>query len=263
MNTSSKELFVSSLSSSSNDSQKNESQGQKSENPQESCVDTVVVPPNLKKLRKRTPFLNIRSQHPKLRVMKRDIRYRYTEIYNNVLNHPDADLLIAFFKDFCRPDCLFFVSVAPGLPKSTKIGAVEISRQAMEYRKTIPDGVQYLSDSKIHTPSDQSGSSIVSTITFKGTRVFEIQPEASNRTVSSPSVLSTSTSHNNSSERFYGKEGEQKILSEIESIKLSRMRQPREMCLRGVFSMHLDEANRFERFSMTITDIHVQVLSSS
>lgn len=73
MNTSSKELFVSSLSSSSNDSQKNESQGQKSENPQESCVDTVVVPPNLKKLRKRTPFLNIRSQHPKLRVMKRDI----------------------------------------------------------------------------------------------------------------------------------------------------------------------------------------------
>ena len=160
MNTSSKELFVSSLSSSSNDSPKNETEiesqtqneNMTSEKPQESCIDTVVVPPDLKKLQGRTRFLNIRSRHPKLRVMKRDIRHRYTEIYNNVLNHPDADLLIAFFKEFCRPDCLFFVSVAPGLPKSTKIGAVEISRQAMEYRKTIPDGVQYLSDSKIHTP---------------------------------------------------------------------------------------------------------------
>ncbi len=44
---------------------------------------------------------------PELRILRRDIRRRYAEMFVNVINSHDLPLLIKFVQEFCRPDCRY------------------------------------------------------------------------------------------------------------------------------------------------------------
>lgn len=246
----------------------------------------------LRKLEGRSRLVDI-TLLPKLRIVKRDIRRQYIEMYNNVMNHTEPDLLFGFLQDFCTPNVEFVVHIAPGISPRVRRGVAEIVCQEMEYRAIMPDGVQYLSDAKIHVSLSKPGSRIISSVTVKCTELYEIKSESPLMNYDSLKSVSCSSRalHNSSSksedcsdkEKNYIQTGDDertvfdeekrerkedtdnlvsKLLPKFESMKLTPLKEPREFVVEGVFVIELNEANRVERFIMDTTRLSMRDLAS-
>lgn len=242
----------------------------------EALAVSLPAPPHLRKLEGRSRLVDI-TLHPKLRIIKRDIRRRYSEMFNNVVNHPDPRLLLEFFQQFCTPDCQYIVTVAPQISVPVRVGPRDIFCQQMEYRKTIPDGIRYLTDSKICVSLDQPGSRIISNIFFKGTEIFQIIPEegfhklsvsssdfvpySSDSDVTDDDQTTSISSDTPRSVEQYRDDTADSLIAELDALKLEKVRQPREINLRGVFIFDLDEHNRLVKLSMDITTAQVKDIS--
>lgn len=118
----------------------------------------------------------IRSLH----VLKKDIRRKYQEMYSNVINSHDAWLFTSFLKEFTNPNNIVLTITLPSQPNHPSLycrGITEIVYGMTSIYLKLPDAVQLYEDIAIHVPHHGTGSRIISKMTFKGTRLFEIDDD--------------------------------------------------------------------------------------
>eukprot|EP01040_Poterioochromonas_malhamensis_P006223 gene6223-6697_t len=146
-----------------------------------------------------------------LHVLKKDIRRKYQEMYSNVINSHDAWLFTSFLKEFTNPNNIVLTITLPSQPNHPSLycrGITEIVYGMTSIYLKLPDAVQLYEDIAIHVPHQGAGSRIISKMTFKGTRLFEIDDDnlaeevhrvaASSRSSSNSAVIVDDSDDNNS-----------------------------------------------------------------
>jgi hypothetical protein len=115
---------------------------------------------------------------PSLRVLKKDIRRKYTEMYINVLNNHDPALIFRFFQEFCLPNCDWLLRFPQNAIPTIRqhVGIPDMLVGLMLVHARMPDTVYSLGDVAIHVPFDNpsGGSRITGNLILKGTRLFQI-----------------------------------------------------------------------------------------
>ncbi len=218
-----------------------------------------------------------------LRIVKRDIRRRYIEMYNNVINIHDHSLLSRFLNDICTPTCSFSV----GLPGTGDIkyewkGIEKVFHHMMQSHLQFPDGVQCLSDGKIHVSLGKPGSRIISSVSFRGTQLYEFclktevekpgQPPLNFSSDSSPSFLKTEdvkgdfienlSSGEEKNEEYFVDQTQSILLSPLDPSTLLLTSKPMEIKASGLLTMKLDDTNHIENFHMDINYFYQEEISS-
>ena len=200
--------------------------------------------------------------------MKNDFRRRYIEMYNNVINYHDPELLHHFLYEFCTPSCQFIVRSDKGRPPPISHGILDIVRYISITAIQMPDHYQALTNARIHVPFDQPGSRIICNLLFKGTELLELHPDQMKALFASQSLPSSSSSSSDSStntssvdndEGSIPTESSSKLPSELvkafKSLQLLPSNDPKEFLVEGTFIIHLDEANRVEKFISQICQV--------
>jgi len=245
-------------------------------------------PPNFMKLEGRTRLCNI-SKLPQLRILKRDIRRRYMEMYSNVLNSHDINLYSRFLHEFCTPNCqsvVFFPSCKGPIVRS---GIEDILQDTVRKQAMLPDGVLRYAETKIYVPLETPGSRIVASFLFRGTKLFDILPDDENEAFmnnnsfssSSSSSSLSSISNSNSVDADYSKSEEiskakvdgvtdndpqnkrslHSLLPSFNLLRLSPSPDPMELHLNAELTIHLDPSNRIERFVVDTLSISSHKIS--
>ncbi len=246
-------------------------------------------PNRFRRLKGRKRACNVKKIN-ELRIVKRDIRRRYIEMYNNVINIHDHSLLSRFLNDICTPTCSFSV----GLPGTGDIkyewkGIEKVFHHMMQSHLQIPDGVQCLSDGKIHVSLGKPGSRIISSVSFRGTLLYEFcqeielerpAPLSSNSSTSASSSSSTTTITPSSllieddddnvienpttkEQKVYFSDQTQLIPPvPLNPLLLSQANKPIEIITSGLFTMVLDDTHRIEKFHVDIHYFSEEEISS-
>lgn len=114
---------------------------------------------------------------PQLRILRRDIRRKYPEMIQNVINSSDIELLSSFYEHFFIPtvevinlDCGESVYDSYQWPKHTKGYPRYLQAMNMVYQ-LFPDAVYYLDDVQISVVLHERGSRIVGRMRSKRTQV--------------------------------------------------------------------------------------------
>jgi len=243
--------------------------------PNKRTISTPSIQPKFMKLEGRTRLSNI-SKLPQLRILKRDIRRRYLEMYYNVSNSHDINLYSRFLHEFCTPNCqsvVFFPSCKGPIVRS---GIEDILQDTVRKQAMLPDGVLRYAETKIYVPLETPGSRIVATVSFRGTKLFDVltshedQAFMNNNSFSSSSTSSSSSSISDDTETSNNKvplKTDSHGLSEdytpnsnplfsFNAVRLSPTSAPAVLDVNAVFTIHLDASNRIERFvadSLSVT----------
>ncbi len=110
---------------------------------------------------------------PSLRILRRDIRRKYCEMMNNVMNSYDPSLILNFFQDFSIPNLqrvLYYPSqTLQFLQQASTISGIEdqVKDFMMSY-KLMPDVVFSLTDVKVCKSSNCAGSRVVAKTSVRG-----------------------------------------------------------------------------------------------
>lgn len=186
-----------------------------------------------------------------------------------------------FLHEFCTPNCQSLVLV-PSLPVPIVINGIqEILHDSFTNQAMLPDGVvRSVGDAKIYVPLETSGSRIVASVSFRGTKLFDILPNdkdevfinnndsfssSSSSSISSNDFddtdsskseeLSHSGSHDTSENYPQNKRSISSLLPSFKSLRLSPSSTPMELNLSAEFTIHLDASNRIERFVVNTVSI--------
>ncbi len=168
-----------------------------------------------------------------LRIIKRDVRRRYIDMYQNVMNMYDSPLLLRFIQDFWTPTSNLEVNIIiGGFRRKTRNGQSAIFYDFIQQQLMFPDGVLRLSDVTIHTTWGDPGSRVVCSLVFKGTKTFDY-----------PMAVATDVQEE---EVEVGRNRNQETIM-IGPISMNRTIRPIEACLMGTLTFHLDVNHYIER----------------
>jgi len=177
---------------------------------------------------------------PALRILRRDIRRKYCEMMNNVMNSYDASLILNFFQDFSIPNLqrvLYYPSqTLQFLQQASTISGIEdqVKDFLMSY-KLMPDVVFSLTDVKVCKSSNNLGSRVIANTSMRGTLLYsarnstEIAENGHLIECDSATVSTTTTS-----------EG----VEIIDDVVLDRLESPLDYEMNGILTLHLDEQHR-------------------
>lgn len=171
----------------------------------------------------RRPSPNI-SFLPGFRILKRDIRRRYAEMFNNVFNSHDPMMIVRFLQTFAAPDCRLADTISADISSRTVfqstfvIGVAGIMKLLAVHAYMIPDMVLLLHEAKVCKRSDQRGSKVVAHVTLRGTHLFIPDVPIGRVEVDEQGAIR--------SDQF-----------QLQSC-------PKGVCIEGVFVFHLDELHR-------------------
>jgi len=179
---------------------------------------------------------------PALRILRRDIRRKYCEMMNNVMNSYDASLILNFFQDFSIPNLqrvLYYPSqTLQFLQQASTISGIEdqVKDFLMSY-KLMPDVVFSLTDVKVCKSSNNSGSRIVAKTSVRGTLLYSVRKrtmitENGDLIECDSGIISTTTTTTGE-----GVEG-------IDDVILDRLESPLDYEMNGILTLHLDEQHR-------------------
>ncbi len=271
----------------------------------ESNRDTVdgsafphLYPPQYYRHRKTRRLSNNPNYMPGLRILRRDIRRRYAEMFVNVINSHDLPLLIKFVQEFCRPDCRFLSSCSQEDEAKREVKSA-MSRKEFAMVANLdafiqgfavnfvmmPDSMFTLSETQVRVKQGWKGSFILAKGYFRGTKLFTLEPvnklglrseeeqsyacEAVNFSddslsvegtcCSSDDLSSVSSSPRMSSPRFEGPTH----VDEGEEYRWVRIAEPVEAGMESYISMTLNEKNQIERFHLTCEKFYEKPVSSS
>ncbi len=239
-------------------------------------------PNRFRKLKGRKRAVNVKKIN-ELRIVKRDIRRRYIEMYNNVMNIHDPSLLSRFLNDVCTPTCSFTIGLPGNRPTLVRKGINEILLHTMESHMKIPDGVQCLSNGKIHVCLEKPGSRIISFASFRGTALykFRVEMELEKSGQPSPRKYASDLSSFPSSLMMeevedvienpsiaeekkddFADQTQLTIIPAFDPFPLLLAIQPMEIMTSGLLTMVLDDTNRIENFHMDINYFHQKEVTS-
>jgi len=127
---------------------------------------------------------------PEIRILRRDIRRRYAEMFINVANSHDTSLMLKFSHDLFRPDCQF---VRPNPPRNlvSKVISEVVYDQVSHYCRfsglhylanecsfiyeMMPDCIFLLQESSLRLKQGFGGSIITLKLSSRGTQTFKIE----------------------------------------------------------------------------------------
>jgi len=119
---------------------------------------------------------------PEIRIFRRDIRRRYGEMFNNVLNSYDLELHRRFFEEFANPNLtqvlkFFPVDLIEKLNREPRVEGIDSLLEVFgkEYM-AVPDIAFQVSNVKVCQSLNTSGSKIVATLIVRGTMLYSISP---------------------------------------------------------------------------------------
>lgn len=228
------------------------------------------------KLEGRSRYSNI-SKIPQIRVLKRDIRRRYLEMFHNVCNAHDMQLYSRFMYEFCTPHCHSVIHL-PFLPIPVVRSGIEtMIRDNFINSKKFPDGIIRAGDVRIHVPLETRGSRIVALLSFRGTHLFDDLSEHGDLKLINTSTASSSSSSSSSSisedlernissnieSNHHSEDMISSLLSSFNSLRLSPNPIPKEIDVNATLTMHLDELNRIEKFVIDSLSISSRIFSPS
>ncbi len=119
---------------------------------------------------------------PSLRILRRDIRRKYSTMISNVFNSHDIDFVAKFFQEFSLPnleichefgDC--FSPPSYHLRRSQEFGIDKIVESFRINFHLIPDSVFRFTDVKVCQKLREQGSRIISYATVTGTMLYEMK----------------------------------------------------------------------------------------
>ncbi len=177
---------------------------------------------------------------PSLRILRRDIRRKYCEMMNNVMNSYDPSLILNFFQDFSIPNLqrvLHYPSnTLQALHQTSIITGIEDQvKDFSKYFKLMPDVIFSITDVKVCKSSNNSGSRVVANTSMRGTLLYSARnsmESAENGHLiecDSATVSTTTTSE--------GVEG-------IDDVILDRLESPLNYEMNGILTLNLDEQHR-------------------
>jgi hypothetical protein len=181
---------------------------------------------------------------PHIRILKKDIRRTYGEMFVNVVNLHDPALLRKFLHEFCVPLCRFDFIPNIAVGRIRRIGLPEILFAMIQSQIKMPDGVSSLFNVSIHVPLLQPRSKIVGKLSFHGTRLYEIKNH--------PSWLSNNYESSLENHELMGSsvlrpEPSEPDTNALEFILLDT---PLSVTIEGIFTMTVDDAHRIESFEL-------------
>lgn len=169
---------------------------------------------------------------PELRIIKRDIRRRYPEMMQNVMNSYDINLLERFYQQFTTPTMECFDDAAPSTvyddyhwPKQSK-GYHRLLQATKMTFELFPDAVYYVDDVQVSVTLHERGSRITCRMRCKRTQIWDAKFLPPNHSL----------------------EGEDNRFPSFELVKLEC---PVVNEMEGRFIMWLDEANRIVMVRLT------------
>jgi hypothetical protein len=211
------------------------------------------------------------------RIVKTDIRRRYSFMFANVLNSYDCNLIDSFIQRFSEPSVSFekenMYDTSVALSGTTLLSTYFCLSQQMS-----PDKVVRITDTQIKQRSDRTGSELVSNFDVSLTKIFDVHPtliadsvlcqfqdlslenkKKKNTVVMDSERSERSESSNTSSE---GRERKTVVIKSdlFESVDLARphlsvmkfprLSQPRELHVKGKLIFSLNDQKRIEKIAI-------------
>jgi hypothetical protein len=211
------------------------------------------------------------------RIVKTDIRRRYSFMFANVLNSYDCNLIDSFIQKFSEPSVSFekenMYDTSVALSGTTLLSTYFCLSQQMS-----PDKVVRITDTQIKQRSDRTGSELVSNFDVSLTKIFDVHPtliadsvlcqfqdlslenkKKKNTVVIESERSGRSESSNTSSE---GRERKTVVIKSdfFESVDLARphlsvmkfprLSQPRELHVKGKLIFSLNDQKRIEKIAI-------------
>lgn len=236
-------------------------------------TSTSSLPSNFLKLEGRSRYSNI-SKLPQIRVLKRDIRRRYLEMFHNVCNAHDMHLYSRFMYEFCTPNCHSVIHLPFHPIPVVRSGIETMIRDNFINSEKFPDGIiKCAGDVKIHVPLQTRGSRIVALLSFRGTHLFDDLSEHGDLKLINTSIVSSPSSSSSISEdherniasniesNHSSEDMIASLLSSFKSLRLSPNPIPKEIDVNATLTMHLDESNRIEKFVIDSLSISSRIFS--
>lgn len=177
---------------------------------------------------------------PALRILRRDIRRKYCEMINNVVNNFDPTLMLQFFRHFSIPNVKRVLHYPPNtlqtLHQTSIITGIEeqVKDFYMSY-KLMPDIIFALTDVKVCKSSNSSGSRVVARTSVRGTLLYSARNKTKNEENGNLIECDSSTVSITTSAEIY--EG-------IDELILSPLETPLDYEMNGIITLHLDDQHR-------------------
>jgi len=204
--------------------------------------------PKKKKIRKpykssrkpsfRVPFI------PSLRILKRDVRRKYIDMFFHVMNSHDEQLFSSFLDDFYIPECLTEHTFTKGsqycLCDLHLQGTDLIKRLHGIHCQTMPDALFLMSNSKICKRLNESGSRIVGNFHTSGTAVYIAKNGCTGKDINKKDLVRRPSLHDKN-----------------EMIEFGLADEPLKIDLKGTYIIELDENHRFVSVSFLASECNV------
>lgn len=122
---------------------------------------------------------------PEIRILRRDIRRSYGEMFTNVINNHDTELYQKFIDEFFRPDCKVIRSLPPHeITKAFELVVWNGDRNGLEELllgfvfscEIMPDSIFQMQETQVRVRQGVKGSLVMTKSLVRGTRLFLVEP---------------------------------------------------------------------------------------
>lgn len=191
---------------------------------------------------------------PRPRIVKTDIRRSYSSMYAHVMNSGDFGLMFGFFDTFCCPAFSYSMTKENiiGAMHTTKFsflrcGIAACSQFWLFHMLTVPDAAFRLIDTNVFTADGDDSGKIVSTFSFKATKIFDCSPIFKCQSIEGSEVQSSSHFEKESAETVKAN-----IKSAVDSIvgTLALRSEPLPLESTGELTLHLNSDKRLVKIEM-------------
>lgn len=192
---------------------------------------------------------------PAIRILKRDIRRKYIEMINNVMNAHDNQLFSSFIDDFYRPECIsihYYPDSFPSCFKSIRMEGVDVMKYMHAMNTSIlPDSVTEISNVQICKRLNENGSRIIGKFQLKATAIYLPKVHEGNVVDKNDDCIEYHLYLHSMKQ----KNNSQKNSSFIEDVQIAA--KPMKMYFSGTFEMILDENHRFVSVGIFCNDLDI------
>ncbi len=194
-----------------------------------------------------------------IRVYRKDIRRRYSEMFLNVSNNHDLQLFKRFIDEFFRPDCQV-IQVTPFDHELSRV-IEQIIRNGVDKALTSlkeffyayalhiemrPDVIVKLKESQVRVRQGYRGSVVVTKFLMKGTQIMTVQDNTTQQIFKS--LLSRAEYLKDDSVSSYELTIDSELKHDKVEVPWTPVIPPIETIGEMIFIMTLDESNQVQRF---------------
>ena len=187
---------------------------------------------------------------PGMRIIRNDIRRRYGEMWINVMNGYECDLIQRFFYQYCAPHVAFeqyhdekSTYIKSVYSKAATVGIPSLVAGMIGITKIFADGVARLHNFEVKVTQGVPGCRLMGLMTYKGTMMYS--------THRAPMISNSSES--NSSQESSALPSQSFAFDDVtsnETVFLSLLPNPVPICMTQLLEMRLDDSHNITLFRL-------------